>query len=189
MSEPENQDEPKTFSEEYVKTLREENARRRLAEKTVKEELARARDALGIENHESVGLAEAAEALRNRSEADRKVAVTALIETEFTKVASELDLIDADAALQLADTSAVKVDLESRKVEGLREVLEALVREKPYLTGRTPKAGSPGGGTPRSGGAREDDSLGGRIRKQFRKRLPSGLAVPGANLGDLRITR
>ena len=86
------------------------------------------------------------------------------------------------------DLEETKQYLESRKVEGLREVLEALVREKPYLTGRTPKAGSPGGGTPRSGGARDDDSLGGRIRKQFRKRLPSGLAVPGGNLGDLRIT-
>ena len=188
MTEPTN-DEPKTFSEEYVKTLREENARRRLAEKSVKEELARVRDALGLEDHESVDLTEAVGKMRARSETDRKVAIEAIIDAEFTKLSGELDLVDVDAARRLADMSAVRVDLETRSCEGLREVLETLVREKPYLCGRAARAGSPGGGTPRSTGKQDDDSLSGRIRKQFQKRLPSGMAVPGGNLGDLRITR
>lgn len=189
MTEPANSDEPKTFSEDYVKTLREENARRRLAEKSVKEELARIRDALGIEEDGSADLTEAVQTMRTRSEADRQLASDALIEAEFAKLAGEFDLVDVDAARQLADTGAVRVDLESCKVEGLREVLEALVREKPYLASRAPRAGSPGGGTPRSQGKQDDDSLGGRIRKQFQKRLPSGMTVPGENLGNLRITR
>ncbi|HUU42384.1 MAG TPA: hypothetical protein VMX57_01305 [Planctomycetota bacterium] len=189
MSEPSDEMEPKTFSEEYVKTLRDENARRRLAEKTVRDELARARDVLGVSEHESIGLVEACETMRTRGEADRKLAVDALIEVELTKLSDELGLVDADAAFRLADRSAVKVDPTSRKVEGLREVLEALVKEKPWLAGRTPRAGSPGGGTPRSTGVRDDDSLGGRIRKQFARRLPRGLAVPGGDLGNLRITR
>ena len=182
-------DEPKTFSEEYVKTLREENARRRLAEKSVKEELARVRDAVGLEDDGSVDLTEAVEKMRARSEADRELAREALIDAEFAKLAGDLDFVDVDAARRLADMSAVRVDLESRSCEGLREVLETLVREKPYLCGRAARAGSPGGGTPRSTGKQDDDSLSGRIRKQFQKRLPSGMAVPGGNLGDLRITR
>ena len=189
MTEADDVREEKTFSEEYVKTLREENARRRLAEKSVKEELARAREALGIEGDGSVDLAEAAGKLRARSEADRDAAREAVIDAEFTRLSGELALVDVDAARRLADMSTVRVDLESRKVEGLREVLETLLREKPYLCGRAARAGSPGGGTPRSTGKQDDDSLGGRIRKQFQKRLPSGMAVPGGSLGDLRITR
>ena len=41
MTESANHEEAKVFSEEYVRTLRDENARRRLAEKNAKEELAR----------------------------------------------------------------------------------------------------------------------------------------------------
>jgi len=189
VTEPENHDDAKTFSEDYVKTLREENARRRLAEKNVKEELARVRDALGVQDDASVDLADACEQLRTRSEADRQLATDALIRVEFAQIANDLDLVDADAAFRLADTSAVRVDPGTRKVEGLREVLDALVREKPYLVGRATRAGSPGGGTPRSGARQDDDSLGGRIRKQFQKRLPSGMTVPGGDLGNLRITR
>jgi len=188
VTEGENQDEPKTFSEDYVKTLREENARRRLAEKQANDELARARDALGIKDHASVDLAEACETMRTRSETDRRLATDALVRAEFAQIANDLDLVDADAAFRLADTSAVRVDPESRKVEGLREVIESLVREKPFLVGRATRAGSPGGGTPRSGVRQDDDSLGGRIRKQFKRRLPSGMTVPGGDLGNLRIT-
>jgi len=82
------------------------------------------------------------------------------------------------------------VDLAARKVEGLREALDALVREKPFLVARPSRAGSPGGGTPRAAGrAADDDSLAGRIRKQFERRLPRGLSIPGAGAGNLRISR
>jgi len=189
VTEPTNSEEPKTFSEDYVKTLREENARRRLAEKDVKEQLARVREALGVGDDGSADVTEAVSELRTRSEADRELAREALLRAEFAKVSAELELVDADAAWRLADRGAVRVDLESRKVDGLREVLETLVREKPYLAGRGVRAGSPGGGTPRATGRQDDDSLSGRIRKQFRKRLPSGMTVPGESLGDLRITR
>ena len=189
MSEPTN-DEPKTFSEDYVKTLREENARRRLAEKSANEELARVRTALGIEDDGSADAAKSAESLRAQSEADRATACDALTRAEFAKSAAEMNFVDPDAAWRLADMSAVKVDLAARKVEGLREALDALVREKPFLVGRPSRAGSPGGGTPRAAGRTgDDDSLAGRIRKQFERRLPRGLSVPGANAGNLRFTR
>ena len=182
-------DPPKSFPEDYVKTLREENARRRLAEKNVKDELTRVKDALGVECEESESAADAAEKLRTRSEADRELAREALMQAEFARLSTELEIADADAAWRLADRSAVRVDLDSRKVEGLREVMENLLREKPYLVMRAPRSGSPGGGTPRSAAKQDDDSLGGRIRKQFQRRLPSGMTVPGAGTGSLRITR
>jgi hypothetical protein len=85
--------------------------------------------------------------------------------------------------------SGVRVDLETRKVEGLREALETLVRDKPYLVSRAGRAGSPGGGTPRTTAKQDDDSLEGRVRKQFQKRLPAGMGAPGATQGGLRIRR
>jgi hypothetical protein len=191
VTESANHEEAKVFSEEYVRTLRDENARRRLAEKNAKEELARVREALGIGNDETADATKEAGRMRARSEADRETAKEALMRAEFAKVSGELELVDADAAWRLADMNAVRVELESRKVEGLREVLETLVREKPYLAGRASRGGSAGGGTPRSPGKAESEETGlsGRIRKQFQKRLPAGLSVPGASLGDLRITR
>ena len=189
MSEVAANDEPKVFTEDYVKSLREENARRRHAEKTANDELARVRTALGIGSEGSADAVMSAEKLRAQSEADRELAREALVRAEFAKASTELGLVDADAAWRLADTSAVKVDLRSRKVEGLREALDALVREKPFLAGRVARAGSPGGGTPRSAATADDDSLAGRIRRQFERRLPRGAATPGSSPGGMRFTR
>ena len=100
MSEPIEQDTPRTFPEDYVRTLREENARRRHAEKTVSEQLARVRKALGAEDSDAADLGELAERMRSRSEADRTLAQEALVRAELTRVAQELDLVDTDAALR-----------------------------------------------------------------------------------------
>ena len=189
MSEMPVNDEPKVFTEDYVKHLRDENARRRLAEKTANELLARVRAALGFKDDETADLAKSAEALRAQSAADRDAAREALLRAEFAKAASELNFVDADAAWRLADMSAVTVDVPARKVVGLGEALEALASDKPYLLARRPGAGSPGGGTPRAAGREEDASLSGRIRRQFERRLPKNLPIPGSSSGGMRITR
>ncbi len=189
MSETPMSDAPKTFSEEYVKELRDENARRRLAEKTAKEELARVRAALGVKDEESADLAKSAEALRAQSAADRDTAREALVRAEFARAAAERGFVDADAAYRLADMSAVTVDVAARKVVGLSEALDALASDKPFLLARRPGAGSPGGGTPRAAGREDDASLSGRIRRQFERRLPRGMSAPGNSPGGLRITR
>ena len=108
---------------------------------------------------------------------------------ELVKASGELGFIDVDAAWRLADLSGVRVDLRSHKVEGLREALDVLAREKPFLVGRAARAGSPGGGPPRSTPAQDDDSLAGRIRRQFERRIPRGMAVPGNGSGNFRISR
>ncbi len=189
MSEQPMNEEPRVFTEDYVKQLRDENARRRLAEKNVKDELARVRAALGIKEEETADLAKSAEALRSQSAADRETAREALLRAEFARVSAERGFVDADAAYRLADLSAVKVDFAARKVDGLGEALDALAGDKPFLLGRRPGAGSPGGGTPRGAGREEDASLSGRIRRQFERRLPRGMSAPGGNPGGLRITR
>jgi len=189
MSETPMNDAPKTFSEEYVKELRDENARRRLAEKTAKDLLARVRAALGFKDDETADPAQAAEALRAQSTADRETAREALTRAEFAKEAAKRGFVDADAAFRLADMSAVTVDVAARKVEGLGEALDALASDKPFLLARRPGAGSPGGGTPRAAGREEDTSLAGRVRRQFEQRLPRGLSVPGNSSGGMRISR
>ena len=81
------------------------------------------------------------------------------------------------------------MDAAARKVVGLDEALDALAGDKPFLLARRPGAGSPGGGTPRAAGREEDASLSGRIRRQFERRLPRGLSVPGNSSGGMRINR
>ena len=189
MSETPMNEEPKVFTEEYVKQLRDENARRRLAEKTMKDELARVRAALGFKDDETADLAKSAEALRAQSSVDREAARDALLRAEFASESAKRGFVDADAAFRLADMSAVKVDLAARKVVGLDEALDALASDKPFLLGRRPGAGSPGGGTPRGAGREEDASLSGRIRRQFERRLTRGMNVPGNGSGGMRITR
>ncbi len=189
MSETPMNDEPKVFSEEYVKQLRDENARRRLAEKNAKEELARVRAALGFKDDEPADLVRTAEHLRTQSAADRDAAREALVRAEFATAAAQRGFVDADAAYRLADMSAVTVDVAARQVDGLDEALDALASDKPFLLGRRPGAGSPGGGTPRAAGREDDASLSGRIRRQFERRLPRGMSVPGNSSGGMRISR
>ena len=189
MSEQPMNDEPKVFTEEYVKQLRDENARRRLAEKNMKEELARVRAALGFKDDESADLAKSAETLRTQSAADRDAARDALLRAECARVSTERGFVDADTAYRLADMSAVTVDVAARKVEGLREALDALASDKPFLLGRRPGVGSPGGGTPRAAGREDDASLSGRIRRQFEQHLPRGMSVSGNSSGGMRISR
>ena len=60
----------------------------------------------------------------------RKMQVAA----EVTKVGTELGLLDADVALQLLPADAIKVNAKG-EVTGVKDALEALKKEKPYLFG------------------------------------------------------
>jgi hypothetical protein len=69
------------------------------------------------------------------------------ITNEFIKVATSLNVQYLDDARKLADLSAVTVS-EDGKVEGIEEIVKALVEQKPYLVvQKTPqKLGEPTGG-------------------------------------------
>ena len=69
------------------------------------------------------------------------------ISAEVAKVGTELGLLDSDVALQLFPADAVKVNSKG-EVTGVREALEALKKEKPYLFG-----GKAAGGMKQGAGA------------------------------------
>ena len=56
------------------------------------------------------------------------------ISAEVAKVGAELGLLDADVALQLLPADAIKINVKG-EVNGTKEALEALKKEKPYLFG------------------------------------------------------
>ncbi len=56
------------------------------------------------------------------------------ISAEVTKVGTELGLLDTDVALQLLPDDAIKVNTKG-EVTGVKEALDALKKEKPYLFG------------------------------------------------------
>ena len=56
------------------------------------------------------------------------------ISAEVTKIGAELGLLDADVALQLLPADAIKVNAKG-EVTGVKDALEALKKEKPYLFG------------------------------------------------------
>lgn len=70
------------------------------------------------------------------------------ITNEFIKVASSLNVQYLDDAIKLADLSAVTVG-EDGKVEGVEDIVKALVEHKPYLVAQKQpqKLGEPTGGT------------------------------------------
>ncbi len=56
------------------------------------------------------------------------------ISAEVTKVGTELGLLDPDVALQLLPVDAIKISTNG-EVTGVKDALEALKKEKPYLFG------------------------------------------------------
>jgi len=82
-----------------------------------------------------------------KAEEERKRALDAanqrLIRAEVKVVATELGIVDPDAAYALMDRSEVSV-VEDGSVQGVREALEALLKAKPYLKGQAAAPGKSG---------------------------------------------
>lgn len=57
------------------------------------------------------------------------------IRYEFTKLATNANIIDIDAAIALSDLSTVDID-ENGQVVGVDDVIKTLVESKPYLVGK-----------------------------------------------------
>ncbi len=71
-----------------------------------------------------------------------------LVRAEVKLIASQMGIIDPDAALALMDRSAVKVN-DAGEVEGVKAALDKLVKDKAYLLGQ-----NSGSGTSATNGAR-----------------------------------
>lgn len=68
-----------------------------------------------------------------------------LIRAEVKSIAADMGLVDGDAAYALIDRDSV--ELKNGKVTGVKEALEALVKEKPWIKKGETKGGSVGAGT------------------------------------------
>jgi len=68
-----------------------------------------------------------------------------LIRAEVKSIAADMGLVDGDAAYALIDRDSV--ELKNGKVTGVKEALEALAKEKPWIKKGEAKAGSVGAGT------------------------------------------
>jgi hypothetical protein len=70
------------------------------------------------------------------------------VSAEVVKIGAELGLVDADVALQLLPADAIKVNAKG-EISGVKEALEALKKEKPYLFGTKAAGGiKQGAGAP-----------------------------------------
>lgn len=93
----------------------------------------------------------AAEAKATQAEERAK---QAYIKASFVAHAATANLVDVEDAFRLADLSSVTVK-DDGTVEGVKEVVEALVKAKPYLVKAGTGATLPGGGNPPRGGGGE----------------------------------
>jgi len=177
-----------SFPASYVRELRAENARRRTNERKLEGTLSELASALGVEGGSSEAVVERVKEALAGSAENRALAEEALLSSRLTELAVEREVVDCDAARRLLDMSGVTVDLSSREVAGLEEALDALLSARPYLRGRSVPGRTPGGGTPRASRAADDETLAGRVRSEFARRLPSGMSVPGAELGNLKMS-
>jgi hypothetical protein len=148
--------EKRTYSQEYVSDLRAENAEHRtkakeareraeVAEKRAKEAEEKLQQAdkvatinvltkLGLSPDEKKSIDELINDCVAHFNAIQTKSNNRLISAELNKVCTELDIVDSDAASKLIDMSKVTIN-DKDEVEGLKPLLEQLVKDKPYLVG------------------------------------------------------
>lgn len=115
--------EPETFSKEYVKELRQENASYRTRAQEAEKKAQEAEDRAKKAGEDAEGkVKEATTAAEKR-----------IIRAELKAEAIKAGIVDLDG-LSLADLSGVKID-ENGEVVGGKEAIEKLKESKPYLFG------------------------------------------------------
>ena len=137
-----------TFSAEYVKELRQENAGYRVRAQKAEADLTELQKV-------AQGAKEVAEkATKDAEERATKAEQTAqarIIKAELKAHAIKAGILDLDG-LALADLAAVKLD-DKGEVQGADEAIAALRKAKPYLFTTTTASGGKGGdGQPPNGG-------------------------------------
>ena len=100
-----------------------------------------------------------------------KAADERLIAAEIRCVGSRLGLVDPDAAALLMDRSGVFVD-DNGDVHGVRDSLELLLKNKPYLAAALPASTGRAGNFPRA----DSDAAGfaARLARMYASRASSG---------------
>lgn len=144
------------FDESYVRKLRDENAKWRKkvreleesANKTKQETISTILKALGLEPDPNKNFEAQIQEAQRKAQAAEQKANERLIRSEVKFLSAELGIVDPEAAYALMAKDGVKVN-DDGTVEGVKEALQNLVNEKPYLKGQP---ASPKGGADFSGG-------------------------------------
>lgn len=137
-----------SFSAEYVKELRQENAGYRVRAQAAEAKLADA-EKLATGAKEAQDKAQAA--ADERIKAAEEKALARIIKAELKAHAIKAGIVDLDG-LKLADLSAIKTD-EHGEVQGAEGAIDELRKAKPYLfTTTTGSAGRAGAGQPPANG-------------------------------------
>lgn len=105
---------------------------------------------------ETEKLRAALEAEKNKAKGAEERAKRALIKAAFAEAAIAANLVSVDDAFLLADLSNVEVS-DDGTVTGVKEAVEQLVKEKPYLVKQTGGQGGAGGGNPPRGNVATED--------------------------------
>ena len=113
------------------------------------------------------------EKLKAEKEAAEKKATQALaaanevlVRAEVKSIAADMGLVDGDAAYALLLANGRDdVEVKDGRVTGVKEVLEALVKEKPWLKKTDAKGGSVGAGTNPGGAPNSKTDMNAFIRK------------------------
>ena len=147
----------RTYTEEYVRALRAESAGYRTRAKALDEQLAGIRKAFSIPDGQDPDwtkvLSDHEATHKTALEAAEKNAKQALLRAEVRALGAELGVVDADVVWQLVDLSKAQI-ADDGKITGVKEAIEALLKDKPFLKGSTgAKAGvgAPGGNPGPSG--------------------------------------
>ena len=140
----------RTYTEEYVRALRAESAGYRTKAKGLDEQLAGIRKAFSIPDGQDPDwtkvLADHEATHKTALEAAGKNAKEMLLRAEMRALGAELGVVDADVMWQLADLSKAQI-ADDGKVTGVKEAIEALLKDKPFLKAAA-GAGKPGVGAP-----------------------------------------
>jgi len=134
----------KTFSEDYVHTIREEAKENRLARKAAedanKANMAKFKTLLGLTEEDKLDDAKIAEYKANQESKEAAVMQKAnnrLIEAEI----KSLDGYDSKLIMRLLDRSKIEIDDEGKSI-GLQEAVEALAVEFPSVKVSVRREGS-----------------------------------------------
>lgn len=147
----------RTYTEEYVRALRAESAGYRTRAKALDEQLAGIRKAFSIPDGQDPDwtkvLSDHEATHKTALEAAEKNAKQMLLRAEVRALGAELGVVDADVVWQLVDLSKAQI-ADDGKITGVKEAIEALLKDKPFLKGSTgakPGVGAPGGNPGPSG--------------------------------------
>lgn len=153
--------EPQTFSLEYVRELRNENKGLRLANADLTKK---------TQEHEAK-IAEIAKENEGKLTAAQQAANERIVRSELKAVALAAGMIDMDG-LKLADLSKVTLK-DDGSLEGAAEAIEALKKAKPYLFG-TGNTGSTEDPPPRKDGTTSAKAMTKEEYAAAKKKLTSG---------------